>query len=145
MQSACGRYRQMVAGEVTPSTPEEERAYVTLLHRMSWLEHRRWNAFTRVKGFRCTAAYDAYAQPGAPGSYKRMDIGLHPCLVECDERGIRARVTPAGITDTDALFRMGESGDLDLLDELSRDLYRKKYNDYDFKIYDYLFFDTFDD
>lgn len=131
-------YKKTIAGEFC--TEENEKEHINFLHRMSWLEHRRWNAFTRVKGFRYTGNYDAYVKfdengKCIPGTYKQMDIKLHPCLVECDMKGVRGVLTKDGkITGTfDPKYR----DDLDLLDELSYDLYDKKYNDYDFKIYDY--------
>ena len=110
---------------------------LSLQHRIAWLEHRRWNAFTRVKGFRQTMDYDAYAIRGVMGSYKQMALKLHPCLVECDQKGTRAVITPKEIVDKNALFRCEAPADLDLLDALSYDLYQKQYNDYDFKLADY--------
>jgi hypothetical protein len=64
-----------------------------------------------------------------------MDLKLHPCLVECDQVGIRAKMDVTGrITDQ---FSWEDRSDFDLLDDLSYDLYDKKLNDYDFKLYDY--------
>lgn len=112
---------------------------IELLHRMAWLEHRRWNAFTRIKGFRHTDKYDTYAVAGKYGSYKQMDIKLHPCLVECEENGIKAVIGDNGIIDESTIFQRAKDKreDFDLLDELSYDLYEKNYNGYDFKQYDY--------
>ncbi len=107
-----------------------------LLHEMAWLEHRRWNAFTRVKGFRHTGDYDSYAVSGQAGSYKQMEIGLHPCLVECDKKGIRATIKNGSVVG-ETLWQMADDPDLDFLDDLSYDLYNKGYNGYDFKEYDY--------
>lgn len=132
-------YKKLIAGGFCTSKEEEEK-HIRFLHDMSWLEHRRWNSFTRVKGFRYTGNYDAYVKfdengKCIGGSYKQMDIKLHPCLVECDKKGVRGNLTKDGkITGT---FDPKYEDDLDLLDELSYDLYKKKYNDYDFKIYDY--------
>ncbi|MBQ8145624.1 MAG: hypothetical protein IJ039_02470 [Clostridia bacterium] len=132
-------YKKTVAGEFCTDEASETE-HINLLHRMAWLEHRRWNSFTRVKGFRYTGNYDAYVKfdengKCISGSYKQMDIKLHPCLVECDAKGVRGVLTKDGkISGT---FDPKYEEDLDLLDELSYDLYKKKYNDYDFKIYDY--------
>lgn len=123
----------------------DAQAHLQLLHEMAWLEHRRWNAFTRVKGFRCPESYRTYAVPGVGGSYKQMDLRLHPCLVECDKRGIRAVMEPTGRVDEatvlerkdDVLIRFADADDLDDLDILTRDLYHMGCNGYDLKVYDY--------
>ncbi len=107
-----------------------------LLHEMAWLEHRRWNAFTRVKGFRHTSDYQAYAIANQSGSYKQMDLGLHPCLVECDKNGIRAEMKDGRVVK-ETLWKKADDPNLDLLDELSYDLYASGYNGYDLKEYDY--------
>jgi len=83
-------------------------------HSLAWLEHRRWCAFTRVKGFNSTADYlDYYPHTG---SYKNMSLKLHPCLIECSKEGFGAG---------------------DYLDDLSDTLMEKGINNYDFKTYDY--------
>ncbi len=130
-------YKRLVTGEIVFATPEQEAEHLQRLHKLSWLEHRRWNAFTRVKGFRGTTDYDAYAVVGKTGSYKQMDLKLHPCLVECDQKGIRADISPQGIINVETLLKCDNRDDFDLLDDLSYDLYSKGYNDYDFKQYDY--------
>lgn len=120
------------------SWDEETMAkHMRLLHRLSWLEHRRWSAFTRVYGFRNPVEYRNYIEEGKSGSYKHMELRLHPCLVECDDRGIRARIDHTGklIPGTD--FGCTDPEELDLLDELSYRLKELGINDYDFKQYDY--------
>lgn len=107
------------------------------LHRIAWLEHRRWNAFTRVMGFRSTEDYPAYAVKGQYGSYKQMDLKLHPCLVECDQRGIHASMDACGRIDKSTTLQCTDKTDFDRLDKLSYDLLEKELNDYDFKLYDY--------
>ena len=106
---------------------------------MAWLEHRRWNAFTRVKGFRGTTAYDGYAREMDENGtyYKHMELKLHPCLVECDQKGIRSKISSKGIIDPNEIFHWPDDVELDLLDELSLDLKEKNFNGYDFKQYDY--------
>ena len=130
-------YRSIISGEVEFATEQEEAAHLNLLHRMAWLEHRRWNAFTRVMGYRGTGDYGTYGIPGVSGSYKQMDLKLHPCLVECDQKGIRAEISTKGIVDQSTMFRCEETDDFDLLDDLSYDLYQRELNSYDFKLYDY--------
>ena len=108
------------------------------MHKMAWLEHRRWNAFTRVKGFQHTENYDSYAVTGQIGSYKQMELKLHPCLVECDQKGIRAEMNQDCSVDRSTVFDCDNRDDFDLLDDLSYDLHDKGYNDYNFKEYDYI-------
>jgi len=135
--AAYDRYKKIAAGQIEFADEKQAAAHLALLHQMAWLEHRRWNAFTRIKGFRHTDAYETYGVKGKKGSYKQMDLKLHPCLVECDRKGIRATISPEGIIDEKTLFRCEDRSDFDLLDELSYDLYEKGYNSYDFKQYDY--------
>lgn len=137
LAKSYAEYKAVVSGQVEFISKDQENEHLMLLHKMAWLEHRRWNAFTRVKGFRSTTDYDVYAVPGVIGSYKQMDIKLHPCLVECDQKGIRANISSKGEIDVESLFQCDDRDDFDLLDDLSYDLYSKKYNDYDFKQYDY--------
>lgn len=137
LSEAYSEYKKVVSGQFEFKSDEQAKKHLEMLHKMAWLEHRRWNAFTRVKGFRHTNDYDAYAVPGVTGSYKQMDIKLHPCLVECDQNGIKASVSPKGEVDESTLFKCCDTDSFDLLDDLSYDLYSKKYNDYDFKRYDY--------
>lgn len=132
-KNVYAEYQRMISGETEIDQ--------NLFHKMAWLEHRRWNAFTRVMGFRGTTKYDEYSNPGKVGSYKQMDIKLHPCLVECDELGIKSGITSKGVIDELRLLQCTDRTNFDLLDELSYDLLDKKYNDYDFKQYDYLIFD----
>lgn len=137
LAKSYSEYKAVVSGQVEFISKDQENEHLMLLHKMAWLEHRRWNAFTRVKGFRSTTDYDVYAVPGVIGSYKQMDIKLHPCLVECDQKGIRANISSKGEIDVESLFQCDDRDDFDLLDDLSYDLYSKKYNNYDFKQYDY--------
>ena len=130
-------YKKRISGDFKFDSPEHEEEHLSLLHKMAWLEHRRWNAFTRSKGFRQTDDYDVYAVSGVNGSYKQMDIKLHPCLVECDKNGIKATISSKGVIDESTLLKCTDRTDFDLLDDLSYDLYEKKYNNYDFKQYDY--------
>lgn len=136
-EQALLRYRKVVSGEITFESEQQKQEHLELLHKMAWLEHRRWNAFTRIKGFRGTSDYKKYAVPGQKGSYKQMDLKLHPCLVECDQKGIRATVSPLGVVDTDTLFRCEDHSGFDLLDDLSYYLHEKDIIDADFKQYDY--------
>ncbi len=128
LRAASRRYRAWLSGE----DGEDHRP---LLHRMSWLEHRRWNAFMRVQGFCHSDDYDTYA--AMTGSYKHMELKMHPCLVECDANGIRATISTTGEIDESTRFLCADRSDFDLLDELTYDLHDKGLNSYDFKQYDY--------
>ena len=132
---AINHYCQVMSGEIPLPEGWDKASFHTLLHRLSWAEHRRWNAFTRVKGFCGTANYDAYAPK--VGSYKHMALRLHPCLVECDQNGIRGNLDAKGRLVEDSLFQFTVDDDTDYLDRLTMDLYKKGLNSYDFKQYDY--------
>ncbi len=139
IDSAEKQYEQIILGETVFQNAEDKQVDRTLLHRLAWMEHRRWNAFTRVKGLRYTDAYDVYATAGSIGSYKNMNLRLHPCLVECDKKGIRVGTDKDGFMSLDNLYFAVKPEDRDLLDDLSCDLHEKEFNDYDFKLYDYPF------
>ncbi len=139
INSAEKKYEQIILGEAVLQNAEDKQVDRTLLHRLAWMEHRRWSAFTRVKGLRYTDAYDVYATAGNIGSYKNMDLGLHPCLVECDKKGIRLGTDGDGFMSLDNLYFVAKPEERDLLDDLSCDLHEKEFNDYDFKLYDYPF------
>ncbi len=116
----------------------EREVHTRLMNRMAWLEHRRWNAFLRVYGFRGSQDYQIYGDPNVPKSYKNQDMKLHPCLLECNDKGIqlRKKVVQEGDT-TKVTFECDDPDSLDLLDALSCKLADAGYNDYDFKVYDY--------
>jgi len=105
--------------------------------RLAWLEHRRWCAFSRVRGFQNSVKYDVYAER-TDNSYKHMPLQLHPCLVECNMTGIHAKVDVKKIGNEKKVdWTCTDEKNLDTLDILSKDLIEKELNDYDFKIYDY--------
>ncbi len=128
-----GAYRELLFGDSA-----DFKSRVSLHNRIAWLEHRRWCAFTRTMGFRQTQDYAKYAETGKIGSYKQMEIKLHPCLVECDDKGIFACCDGEGYIATDRIiFPFVKLRGDDMLDKLTYDLWEKMYNDYIFKIYDY--------
>jgi hypothetical protein len=132
---AIERYCRVLSGEEPFPDGWDETTLHTLLHRLSWAEHRRWNAFTRVMGFCGTTRYDAYAP--TTGSYKHMNLRLHPCLVECDQNGIRGELDERGGVVQASLLQFTVDDGTDYLDRLTMDLYQKGLNSYDFKQYDY--------
>ena len=118
-----------------PDQPAEDR-HRSRLHEMAWLEHRRWNAFTRTVGFRKP---EDYAQYAAMCGYKHMELKLHPCLVECDRKGIRAEIDAGGNIEKKKypFFDQKQKEDLDMLDMLMDRLGRDGYIGEDVKRYDY--------
>lgn len=107
-----------------------------LQKRLAWLEHRRWNAFMRVNGFRCPKDFTVYCNE--TNTHKNLDLKLHPCIVECDEERMD-------------FFNVEEQADLsgfDMLDMVAYNAYHKFYKNinpddkrnfkqYDFPIYDF--------
>ena len=67
-------------------------------HRLAWLEHRRWNAFMRTRGFRCPTpkeeeryiallrGFEENEDGDNEGKHKSIKLKLHPCIVECDDK-----------------------------------------------------------
>lgn len=86
------------------STEQFQKSY-------AWLEHRRWNAFTRVYGYQNNGT-----------NQKDHQRKLHPCLVETDKEGAKGHQK----------LKECPKEDLDYLD-----LYSLASND-DYKIYDYI-------
>lgn len=123
-------------GEGKPAAaPEEDAEHKALLHRLAWLEHRRWNAFLRACGFRCPREYEHYKP--VSHSYKFIDLKLHPCIVECSTHGILAEFDEGYKVNRSTCLQYKDSSRYDHLDRLSYDLKEKGWNDYDFKQYDY--------
>ncbi len=114
-----------------------------LMHQISWVEHRRWNAFLRSKGFRAVRKYQTYAD--SLNSYKNFELKLHPCLVECNKFGIHTGIsvdeTYEGDIIKDNYIYWSNSQEYDNLDILSLHMYETGKNGYDFKLYDYPFSD----
>ena len=100
-------YKMYSAGFMRDREPEsgsgaDKLAYCNAIHRdtelarrLTWLEHRRWNAFLRVQGFRAppglVEALDGLKRGGMETvdenrlnmyAYKNVPDRLHPCLVE---------------------------------------------------------------
>ena len=82
IRQCCRKYKAVAVTE-----PDESKETLYALkqqieakkHCLAWLEHRRWNAFTRTLGYRYVPARTLYA---AKGSQKDMPLKLHSCLVE---------------------------------------------------------------
>ena len=54
---------------------------VLKLNLLAWLEHRRWTAFTRTRGYRYTAEINKNLELNGT-NHKNMELKLHPCLIE---------------------------------------------------------------
>lgn len=122
MKKAWNRYKKIVEN---PSSEAETK----LTNRLAWLEHRRWNAFMRSKGFQCPEAEEFNAYSADSGEHKNVNLKLHPCLVECDELGMRADVLTK--EDLDETY--------DMLDHVTSYVYAAMPNKEkrDFKTFDY--------
>lgn len=84
MPDAVTRESSAVLNDV-PLTllPDDGRYWLDLQkkrHRLAWLEHRRWSAYTRTMGFRFTDAMRENME--TQGNHKNMPLKLHTCLVE---------------------------------------------------------------
>ena len=107
------RYLDIVNGK--------ERIHKELYRKLTWLEHRRWNAFLRTKGFIAPSItqWEQYAYSVEGITHKHIDLKLHPCIVECSES--------IQITDNDwddPLFNNNMR--LDYLDIVSIMVYQKQ-------------------
>ena len=70
----------------------------SMLNDLAWLEHRRWNAYMRSRGFRNPRdkfgkGFEQYCNltgltDHPEKSHKYISLRLHPCLVECDKLGM---------------------------------------------------------
>ncbi len=112
-------------------------------HCLAWLEHRRWNAFTRTMGYQHADVKNIF---DANDSQKDMQMKLHACLVEArfpelvpEDTYIYAKLTPDGNVDTATMFDSFDTKKLDCLDEVSYERKRRKPDKpvTDFKMHDY--------
>ena len=117
--------------------------------RLAWMEHRRWNAYIRAQGYTRPASESQLAaiyRHGETGmNPKRVDLKIHPCLVESAKEA-RRKGEP---------LRGKAFAECDLLDCLSLYLWRENRfaqgtkakeqltaDDYDYKVWDYPDCDT---
>lgn len=122
------KYKRFSAGAVTgdPDPQAELARYKdrvtgpdrTLFNRLTWLEHRRWNAFIRSQGFTCPTGQQLQAYAYRDGNtHKCNGLRLHPCLVESDDGPMKPMDYENGCLK-DPRQRC------DCLDELSLHLYK---------------------
>jgi hypothetical protein len=106
---------------------------------LTWLEHRRWNAFLRTKGFTAPTETQwhqyAYKDKKSGITHKNINLKLHPCIVECSDKIV--------IKDDDWDDpHYKEKANLDYLDLVSIMVYQKQKELFgiedknDFKIWD---------
>ena len=143
----CKKYIQIALGKLPQNSDEEFKQICEDVekkkHRLAWLEHRRWNAFTRTMGYQHIDARKIFRSKEAQ---KDMDIKLHSCLVEarypdCDKgiSYIYAYFLDNGYIDRDRAHPDFKSKELDRLDEVTlerRNCYSNEKEE-DFKQYDY--------
>ena len=123
--------RKVCDNQVTEEQLEVyKKTYMQNYNRLAWLEHRRWNAFTRVMGFVYTEDYNKYYN--RTNSHKHMELKLHPCLVECDDKGIK-RTTK----DENGKLCFTADSKPDYLDQLTLRIINVKPKNGDFKENDY--------
>lgn len=132
-------------------SPEE----MEILHKLAWLEHRRWCAYMRTIGYRRPEpvkqedkaaskggerdGYELYLSLETPeherNDHKFVALKLHPCLVECSKKGVQAEFDAYGfvVEGTDLTKKIIN----DPLDQLSWDCKAFNSSRGDFKIWDY--------
>ena len=130
-----------------------------MLNRLAWLEHRRWCAYMRTKGFVAPSEfeYDRYFAMNNKDhnkyDHKYIHLKLHPCIVECSCNGINALFDDRGFLIAETECKTCDyPRSKDFLDALSYDkVKRLKGNEEkigqhkDFKHWDYPQFDIDDE
>lgn len=146
-EQLCGKYKRIaITNSAVFSDTEDQKLKDDLelkKHVLAWMEHRRWNAFTRTMGYQHTEVNNIFEVKKAQ---KDMSLKLHSCLVEArlpsvgkDDTYIYAEFKPNGKVNMDTAFKLYETMPLDRLDEVS-----KRRKNVDCKTYDYYRYD-FDD
>ena len=123
-----------------------------VLDGLAWLEHRRWCAYLRTKGFTNPGKsesgdykYVKYLnidnkEHTRKEAHKFISLKLHPCLVECSKKGIASsRFDDRGFLITESEVMQIPS--TDYLDDLSNDRAKRTRIIEDFKKWDYPEFD----
>ena len=94
-QKACALYLKLCAicakDRLDQLSAEEESWYQDLERKkeyLAWLEHRRWNAFTRVMGY---CHVDVERLLSGVGEQKDQRLKLHSCLAETEFPSISRR------------------------------------------------------
>ncbi len=116
-EKAVENYRRHILDKPENKSAKE---YIELQHRLSWLEHRRWTAFSRIRGFKSVDFETCRSYSGLTGNHKNFALKLHPCILECDDKGMRKDLLGTGKLSTDGYYCDADpKTDRDFLDELS--------------------------
>ncbi len=146
----CKKYIQMaLSGTSKKSKDKVFEDAQQKKHVLAWLEHRRWNAFTRTMGYQHINAKNVF---DVKNRQKDMELKLHSCLVEArcpqlkkDDTYIYAEFMKNGLVDVNTMCKSFETKQLDRLDQVSSE--RKKRNPTelveDFKTNDYFRYEFF--
>ncbi len=145
---ASGFIRMMTSASVLPdgSAWEKDQSApktLALLGELAWLEHRRWCAYMRTKGFRDPGKlylryFDFWTMEHEEGKHQFISLKLHPCLVECSKAGIQAAFDDRGFIVTESEMKYEQPRDyLDCLSLSRFDAAHKKRGTEDFKRWDY--------
>ena len=140
------------------STPKDEKVKgfnktkKQLLDELAWLEHRRWCAYLRTKGFTNPGKsesgdykYVKYLnidneEHTHKEAHKFISLKLHPCLIECSKKGIASsRFDDRGFLITES--EVMQISPTDYLDDLSNDRAKRTNKAENFKKWDYPEFD----
>lgn len=87
IQEQCARYQRFSAAcaNKLELADEEAQSYQQLERKkecLAWLEHRRWNAFTRTMGYQYVDVDKILIPEKNCTDHKNMRLKLHACLVE---------------------------------------------------------------
>lgn len=107
IREICKQYKKIaVSGPEDKIDSDVDRQKADLeakKYALAWCEHRRWNAFTRTRGYRYTNGDHIL---NTKMTHKDMELKLHACLVEIPLRG---NILPAVIHGKKRL-RLAETG-----------------------------------
>ena len=129
-----GFVKMIVCDPLNRTDSQKETKTISLLNLLSQIEHRRWCAYMRTKGFRNPANgfmryVDLESFEHSRGDHKFVPLKLHPCLVECSVWGIHADFDEKGNVITESEFKNVPCEQMDFLDRFSyerRDRYPEK-------------------
>ena len=118
------QYNQQVLGEDK-----------TLFNKFLYLEHRRWMMYAiTMENFKCPTMQQIDSFCFRNGNYRFRDNArkLHPCLVTCDQNGIRLENLPKTEWNKYESYQQIDASDYDELDKMSLKLHliaRQKIDD----------------
>ena len=98
----------------------------TLFNKLLYLEHRRWMMYViTMENFKCPTMEQIDSFCFRNGNYRFRDNkrGYHPCLVPCDQNGIRLENLPKTEWDQYENYEQIDASDYDELDKMSLKLH----------------------